>query len=373
VPPQAKALSLPDIRASTAAYEAWLDAQLEGATIAKDLVRKHDLMAKSAFRFLRATYWRWCEVIPHVIPSLMTSPVGHAVGDLHMDNFGTFRDADGRLVWGVNDFDETAHQPLAFDLLRLAVSAHLRIDASTSADIAKWLIAGYRAGLAAPSPIVLDRDFGWLRELVHVADDERQEFWDDLAALKPGQPPQDVRAAITAAMPDDVHDPSFAPRTAGGGSLGRPRWIGRAEWRGGTIVREAKRLVPAAWTYVGHAPRGMPAVEALAHGPNRAPDPFYRQPAASILVRRLSPNNRKIEAKTLLAHADIERVIDAMGRDVGAIHAASSNAAKAMLTYTAKALNGAALARYTDQAVTLVLGDFDAWKAHHASQSTPTK
>jgi hypothetical protein len=46
-----------------------------------------------------------------------------AVGDLHLENFGIWRDAEGRLVWGVNDFDE-AH-PMAFtnDLVRLAVSA----------------------------------------------------------------------------------------------------------------------------------------------------------------------------------------------------------------------------------------------------------
>lgn len=35
-----------------------------------------------------------------------------AVGDLHVENFGTWRDIEGRLVWGVNDFDE-AH-PLSY-------------------------------------------------------------------------------------------------------------------------------------------------------------------------------------------------------------------------------------------------------------------
>jgi uncharacterized protein (DUF2252 family) len=27
-----------------------------------------------------------------------------AVGDLHADNFGTWRDREGRLIWGINDF-----------------------------------------------------------------------------------------------------------------------------------------------------------------------------------------------------------------------------------------------------------------------------
>jgi len=36
-----------------------------------------------------------------------------AVGDLHVENFRTWRDAEGRLVWGVNDFDEVAEMPYA--------------------------------------------------------------------------------------------------------------------------------------------------------------------------------------------------------------------------------------------------------------------
>ena len=48
-----------------------------------------------------------------------------AVGDIHLENFGTWRDADGRLVWGVNDFDEAAQMPYVLDLVRLAASALL--------------------------------------------------------------------------------------------------------------------------------------------------------------------------------------------------------------------------------------------------------
>jgi len=35
-----------------------------------------------------------------------------AVGDLHVENFGTWRDAEGRLIWGVNDFDEAWRLPV---------------------------------------------------------------------------------------------------------------------------------------------------------------------------------------------------------------------------------------------------------------------
>ena len=29
-----------------------------------------------------------------------------AVGDLHIENFGTWRDLEGRLIWGVNDLGQ---------------------------------------------------------------------------------------------------------------------------------------------------------------------------------------------------------------------------------------------------------------------------
>jgi len=48
-----------------------------------------------------------------------------AVRDLHLENFGAWRDVEGRLVWGVNDFDEAHPMAFANDLVRLAVSALL--------------------------------------------------------------------------------------------------------------------------------------------------------------------------------------------------------------------------------------------------------
>ena len=57
-----------------------------------------------------------------------------AVGDLHVNSFGTWRDAEGRLCWGVDDFDES--YPLAYtnDLVRLAASLKIVIDAESLSD-----------------------------------------------------------------------------------------------------------------------------------------------------------------------------------------------------------------------------------------------
>ena len=106
------------------------------------------------------------------------------MGDIHLENYGTWRDADGRLVWGVNDFDEAAEMPYALDLVRLATSAILAGGSSAKADdIASAIIKGYSRGLDAPRPVVLDRDYEWLRELAVVPDKERKKFWKKMDAL----------------------------------------------------------------------------------------------------------------------------------------------------------------------------------------------
>src|SRR5262249_11974626 len=114
-----------DIHEATRKYEAWMADHI--AVIPADLATKHAKMAdcESAFPFLRATFYRWAERWPVLCPDLATVPTVFAVGDLHADNFGTWRDAKQRLIWGVNDLDEAHVMPYANDLVRLAVSVGL--------------------------------------------------------------------------------------------------------------------------------------------------------------------------------------------------------------------------------------------------------
>ncbi|MET9799844.1 DUF2252 domain-containing protein [Streptomyces sp. NPDC006368] len=46
-------------------------------------------------------------------------------GDLHAENFGTYMDANGRLIFNVNDFDEAYVGPFTWDLMRLSASLAL--------------------------------------------------------------------------------------------------------------------------------------------------------------------------------------------------------------------------------------------------------
>src|ERR1700732_3011120 len=111
-----------NITTATADYETWLSGFV--TIYQPDLDFKHQRMADAAdpFPFFRATYYRWVRHWRQAAGGLRTSPRVLAVGDLHVENFGTWRDNDGRLCWGVNDFDEADRLPYTTDLVRLAAS-----------------------------------------------------------------------------------------------------------------------------------------------------------------------------------------------------------------------------------------------------------
>lgn len=318
------------IKASAKAYEAWLGAALGGDLVEADLAEKHDKMRKGSFPFLRATYWRWAETIFETCPDLASAPPVLAIGDTHVENFGCWRDAEGRLVWGANDFDDAAVMPYPLDLVRLAASALLaRNDEDAgSREICEAILAGYAAGLADPRPFILERDHKWLRKAVVLPEPERAAYWNRFAA-PPSRPiPPRYRQALRAALPDPACEFETFPRTAGVGSLGRPRFVARADWRGGPVLREVKAVVVSAWT-LRHG--GDPAIRAgeVAEGGFRAVDPHYRV-ADGLVVRRLSPNSRKIEAKGSAEDLLSPDMLIAMGREIAACHAGDGERAQAL-------------------------------------------
>ncbi len=81
----------------------------------------------SAFSFFRGTYHIFCSDIQdgqfRKWPT--TSASGPIVGDLHTENFGTFRAIDNKIVYDINDFDETTTSHYEYDLRRLATGVLL--------------------------------------------------------------------------------------------------------------------------------------------------------------------------------------------------------------------------------------------------------
>src|SRR3569623_2292654 len=88
-------------------YERWLGGFMRLRP--DDLERKHARMKEGPFMFLRGTFFRWASCWARLAPEEQRAPLVLGVGELHLENFGTWRDGEGRLVWGINDFDEVAH------------------------------------------------------------------------------------------------------------------------------------------------------------------------------------------------------------------------------------------------------------------------
>jgi hypothetical protein len=309
------------IRHSVECYERWLADRLPDGVVKADIDEKHRKMRKSPFHFLRATCWRWAERAHSICPDLLDAPTAAAVGDLHIENFGLWRDDEGRLVWGVNDFDEAAMLPYPLDLVRLCASAVLATQGLEPADAAKSLLDGYRFGLSHPNPIVLENKHLWLRKRVMAKRKERTKFWSDLASeVSNVAPPKRFAKALKKVLPDDLDDVKFSPRQAGCGSLGRPRFVALANYRGAPLAREAKALVPSCFSAFGSVDRGPADPLRVMQGPHRSPDPkLFR--TKSVIVRRLAPDSTKLDDDR--RQRVIPDLLEAMGQETANIHGIS--------------------------------------------------
>src|SRR5882724_11593760 len=56
----------------------------------------HRAMSAGIFPFFRATFYRWADRWRALAGDIAAAPTVLAVGDLHVENFGTWRDAEGR-------------------------------------------------------------------------------------------------------------------------------------------------------------------------------------------------------------------------------------------------------------------------------------
>jgi uncharacterized protein (DUF2252 family) len=343
-----------DIVEATRRYERWLGALLP--LDAADVAAKHRAMRQAPFLLLRATFYRWSQIWRTLGGEERRRAPVLGIGDLHVENFGTWRDADGRLIWGINDFDEATPVPWTADLARLATSATMAVDAghlSLSRRLAaEAIVAGYVDGWAAGGrPFVLEEKHGWLRKLATSKLRDPVVFWrrmDGLPAARAVDPEARrlILAALTALAPlplpvSGVASSSvsssvssgvssevspglfsrvrFLRRRAGLGSLGRPRVVGLASWDGGFVAREAKALVTSAWTWAAGGRARAVHYSAAVSRAVRAPDPALSV-SAGWVIRRLAPHCARIELADLIDGRDEQRLLYAMGFETANIH-----------------------------------------------------
>lgn len=323
-----------DIIKSTQKYEAWLGERLP--LIRADLKRKHVLMREGPFPFMRATFYRWAQIWPQLCPDAATAPQLLGVGDLHVENFGTWRDGEGRLIWGINDLDEACRLPYTCDLIRLAASAHLAIESDHlpmifPARASKAILQGYAAGLREGGrAFVLAEHHTALRLMAVERLKQPEIFWEKLNTLPTVKAPAPSSAvkALRRMMPDPDLEYRVVHRVSGLGSLGRRRFVALADWHGGFIAREAKELTDSAWRWA----RGRPAKSEIYYQEvmdraRRCPDPFVRLRGRWI-VRRLAPDCSRIELSSLPRKHDVVRLLHSMGWETANIHLGSGQPKK---------------------------------------------
>jgi uncharacterized protein (DUF2252 family) len=121
--------------------------------------RNHELirfkiarMAESAFAFFRGSFHLYSHDVArqYMIPLPILSEVGtemELVGDIHSENYGTYKADDGLIHYDLNDFDETMLGRLNFDVCRFAVN--IVLGAQERKDTLETQTAAVLAGLSS--------------------------------------------------------------------------------------------------------------------------------------------------------------------------------------------------------------------------------
>jgi len=327
-----------DIIKSTNKYESWF--QEDTSVIQSELALKHQNMAEGLFPFFRATFYRWIQLFDENIEGIDSTPIVLGVGDLHVENFGTWRDIEGRLVWGVNDFDESYFQPYTNDLIRLTVSAHIAIEQNhlklEKADACDSILKGYTESIiAGGSPYVLNGMHNWLRETAIYRLKEPAKFWDKLNGFEivKKDVPDELVKTLLSNMPGYSGEYKIVQRIAGLGSLGRQRLVLIANWEGGFIAREAKAYVPSSYTFqnilIDKESEREPLIIQLVENAVRCPDPYFLL-KNNWIIRRLAPDCSRIELNSLPLEHDELKLLYSMGWETANIHLGSSKAIEAV-------------------------------------------
>jgi hypothetical protein len=353
---------------ATEDYERWLRTQL-GVVLDDDLALKHRRMTESLSRFLRGTYYLWLQRVErHAPPELAQAPGLLAVGDLHLENFGCWRDGEGRLAWGVNDLDELATLPYTFDLLRLCASAHVAVGEERlplrDRDVCTVVLDGYMRSLECGGrPLVAAERNRWLTDLHVSRAVDAAAYWQRLGALP----------ELTEPLPDEAHEqlralapagewlPTLRRRTAGVGALGHRRVVALGDWRGGLAARELKELSPPAsnWLWRRAERPARPGA-----GPSWAPDPLVAA-AGAWQCRRLAPDCAKLELADY-ARGSERRLLRAMGFEAANVHQRSSPEKVARVREHAAQLTAGGLRAAVEELVSVLERDWRDWRAHEA-------
>ncbi|MHB1756113.1 MAG: DUF2252 domain-containing protein [Leptospirillum sp.] len=221
---------------------------------------KFHRMREEAFSFFRAT----CHLFYRTLPqdSIFTqAPKVWTSGDLHLENFGSYK-GDNRLAYfDLNDFDEACLAPCTLELLRvltsiLVASDRFKLSARLQTDLCESFISSYCSEAMSEKPRWIERSLskGLIRNLFKaVKSIDRRSFLESRSRVKgkkrrliidgekafatPKKESEEV-LKILESFAEMQKKPEFyrvidiADRISGLGSLGVSRYVLLVEGRG---------------------------------------------------------------------------------------------------------------------------------------------
>lgn len=275
------------------------------------------------------------------------SPVGVICGDLHVENFGSYRDAQDDAAFDVADFDESAHAPIGWDLVRLLASLRLAMTCRASpanekrcSRLEAICLSAYRSALAEARPgrLAASSAAAPIAELLDQVDrskrkkfvEKRTEIVGDVRRLREDPDKalplgdgdraevEDLLARASAAVAPHrpFHCLDAKRRVSGTGSLGLGRYVAlvsadKDDDPGRLLdVKESVRSAAAA-SWPGLQPRWESEAQRIAETQRglQAVPPRWVVPVAgrhgrTWLVRELQPKEDHVELASAAAAAD---------------------------------------------------------------------
>ncbi len=121
---------------------------------------KYQFMSETAFRFFRGTCHIFFEDLHHSV-KLPAAPNGWICGDLHLENFGSFKGNNRMVYFDLNDFDEAMLAPVTWDAVRLVTSIFVAFDdlgikTSEAKAAATLFLTVYKEVLSAGKALYID-------------------------------------------------------------------------------------------------------------------------------------------------------------------------------------------------------------------------
>jgi hypothetical protein len=309
----------------------------------KLLGRKWTRMAASPFAFLRGASGLWAEALKRQPKLLHGFPGrGVVVGDLHLENFGTFQTAKGP-AFQVNDFDETFVGPWAFDLLRVLTSVllargELGVSGTAVLSLADALLEGHargvRGGRQSPPSFIeelLDEASRASEEkLLKKKLESRERLARDGERLIPAPEAvvRDVPDALrrwAATLEPRVRELEglqvldVVRRVAGTGSLGVERALALCRGLDGLVLVELKQARGSPTDPVATSSERL--VELMRKALPAMPEGFgwSRLGGLPVVVHPLHPGEEKLEAAGLPAK-QLGEVMHYLGFVAGQVH-----------------------------------------------------